>query len=48
MADAKYKQIAAALREQITTGTLPPGSQLPTEPELAAAAGASRSTVRCW
>ena len=46
MADAKYKQIASDLREQITTGTLPPGSQLPTEPELAAAHDASRSTVR--
>ena len=38
MADAKYKQIAEDLREQITTGTLSPGSQLPTEPQLAAAA----------
>jgi GntR family transcriptional regulator len=46
VAGAKYKQIADDLREQITTGTLPPGSQLPTEPELAAATGASRSTVR--
>ena len=46
MADAKYKQIAGNLRDQITAGSLPPGSQLPTEPELAAAHGASRSTVR--
>jgi GntR family transcriptional regulator len=46
VAEAKYKQIASDLREQITTGTLPPGSQLPTEPELAAAHDASRSTVR--
>lgn len=46
MADAKYKQIAHDLREQITTGTLAPGGQLLTEPELAAAHGASRSTVR--
>ena len=46
MADAKYKQIAEDLRERITTGTLSPGSQLPTEPQLAAAYGASRSTVR--
>ena len=46
MAGAKYKQIADDLREQITSGTLPPGSQLLTEPELAAAHGASRSTVR--
>jgi GntR family transcriptional regulator len=46
VADAKYRQIADDLRDQITTGTLPPGSQLPTEPKLAAAHGASRSTVR--
>ena len=46
MAEAKYKQIAGDLREQITSGALPPGSQLPTEPELAAAHDASRSTVR--
>jgi GntR family transcriptional regulator len=43
---AKYKQIADDLREQIITGALPPRGQLPTEPELAAAYGASRSTVR--
>ena len=46
MADAKYRQIADDLRDQITAATLPPGSQLPTEPKLAAAYGASRSTVR--
>jgi len=46
VAEAKYKQIADELRDQITTGTLPPGTQLPTEAELAAAHGASRSTVR--
>jgi GntR family transcriptional regulator len=43
---AKYRQIADDLRDQITAGTLPPGSQLPTEPKLAASYGASRSTVR--
>ena len=46
MANAKYRQIADDLRDQITAGALPPGSQLPTEPKLAAAHGASRSTVR--
>jgi len=46
VADAKYRQIADDLREQISTATLPPGTQLPTEPKLAAAYGASRSTVR--
>jgi GntR family transcriptional regulator len=46
VADAKYRQIADDLREQIVTDAQPPGSQLPTEPKLAAAYGASRSTVR--
>ena len=46
MAGAKYKQIADDLRDQITAGVLPPGGQLPTEPRLADAYGASRSTVR--
>jgi len=46
VAGAKYKQIADDLREQITTGILLPGSQLPTEPKMAAAYSASRSTVR--
>jgi GntR family transcriptional regulator len=46
VAEAKYRQIADDLREQISTAILPPGSQLPTEPKLAAAYGASRSTVR--
>ena len=46
MAGAKYKQIAEDLREQITAGALRPGRQLLTEPQLAAAYDASRSTVR--
>ena len=46
MADAKYRRIADDLSEQITTAILPPGTQLPTEPKLAAAYDASRSTVR--
>ena len=46
MAGVKYKQIAEDLREQVTTGILAPGSQLPTEPKLAASYDASRSTVR--
>ena len=46
MAGAKYKQIADDLRDQITAGILSPGSQLPTEPKLADAFDASRSTVR--
>ena len=46
MAGAKYRQIADDLREQIGAGTLRPGDRLPTEPQLATAYGASRSTIR--
>jgi GntR family transcriptional regulator len=46
VAGAKYKQIADNLREQISSGTLRPGDQLPTEPQLATAFDASRSTIR--
>jgi GntR family transcriptional regulator len=46
VAEAKYKQIAAELHDQIVRGALAPGTQLPSEPELAVAHGASRSTVR--
>jgi GntR family transcriptional regulator len=46
VAGAKYRQIADNLREQINVGTLRPGDQLPTEPQLATAYGASRSTIR--
>jgi GntR family transcriptional regulator len=46
VAGAKYRQIADDLREQINVGALRPGDQLPTEPQLATAYGASRSTIR--
>jgi GntR family transcriptional regulator len=46
VADAKYRQIADNLRDQISSGTLRPGDQLPTEPQLATAYDASRSTIR--
>jgi len=46
VAGTKYRQIADNLREQINVGTLRPGDQLPTEPQLATAYGASRSTIR--
>lgn len=46
MAGAKYRQIAENLRGQILSGSLRPGDQLPTEPQLAAVHGASRSTIR--
>ena len=41
-----YQQIADDLREQIESGALPPGSQLPTEGELRRRYDASRNTVR--
>jgi GntR family transcriptional regulator len=46
VASAKYRQIADDLREQISSGTLRPGDQLPAEPLLAASYDASRSTIR--
>jgi GntR family transcriptional regulator len=46
VASAKYRQIADNLREQIISGTFRPGDQMPTEPQLATAYGASRSTIR--
>ena len=46
MADAKYRQIADNLREQISSGALRAGDQLPTEPQLAETYDASRSTIR--
>jgi GntR family transcriptional regulator len=42
----RYHQLAAILRRKIRIGELPPGSQLPTEADLAADYRASRSTVR--
>jgi GntR family transcriptional regulator, transcriptional repressor for pyruvate dehydrogenase complex len=41
-----YQQLAEELRIQITTGLLRPGERLPTEPQLCARSGLSRSTVR--
>jgi len=41
-----YRRIASELRDQIRTGQLPPGTQLPTEQELAQRHGVSRNTVR--
>jgi GntR family transcriptional regulator len=41
-----HEQISSRLREEITTGTLPPESQLPSEHELCHAYGVSRVTVR--
>ncbi|GIH12777.1 FadR/GntR family transcriptional regulator [Rugosimonospora africana] len=41
-----YQLLADDLRSQITSGVLRPGDRLPTEPELCAHRGVSRSTVR--
>jgi GntR family transcriptional regulator len=46
MANPMYRQIADALRAQIESGELPPGSQLPTELDLRNKHDASRNTVR--
>jgi GntR family transcriptional regulator len=46
MANPMYRQIAEDLREQIESGELQPGQQLPTELELRERFGASRNTVR--
>lgn len=42
----KYKEIAAQLRRQITSGVYPAGSLLPTEQQLCTAHNASRQTIR--
>lgn len=41
-----YRRIADDLRAAIRDGELPPGAQLPTEPELEQQYGVSRNTVR--
>lgn len=46
MSDPMYRQIAEDLRQQIETGELAPGAQLPTELELRDKHDASRNTVR--
>ena len=45
-AEALYAQLIAQLRESIFNGTLPPGSRVPTELELAKNYQISRGTVR--
>jgi GntR family transcriptional regulator len=42
----RYHQLADVLRRKIRIGELPPGSQLPTEADLAATYRSSRGTVR--
>ena len=46
MANPMYRQIAEHLREQIESGELAPGKQLPTELDLRDRHNASRNTVR--
>jgi GntR family transcriptional regulator len=41
-----YRQIETSLRERIRSGALRPGAQIQPEPELMAAYGVSRATVR--
>jgi DNA-binding FadR family transcriptional regulator len=41
-----YQTLAEDLRAEITSGRLRPGERLPTEPQLCARSGVSRSTVR--
>ncbi|NJQ00569.1 GntR family transcriptional regulator [Streptomyces zingiberis] len=43
---ALYQQVAAAIRDAITTGEFPPGAPLPSETQLIARYGVSRPTVR--
>jgi GntR family transcriptional regulator len=42
----RYERIAEEIERQIDAGALPPGTLLPQEPELAAALGTSRQTLR--
>ncbi|MFD8698767.1 GntR family transcriptional regulator [Kitasatospora purpeofusca] len=44
--EALHKQVAAAMRQSIAAGEWPPGTQLPTETDLAEKYGVSRPTVR--
>ncbi|MDH6137461.1 GntR family transcriptional regulator [Kitasatospora sp. MAA4] len=44
--EALHKQVATAMRTSITAGEWPPGTQLPTETDLATTYGVSRPTVR--
>lgn len=41
-----WQQVADDLRKDISSGTLPPGAKLPSEPELAEIYGVARVTVR--
>ncbi|KJK57711.1 GntR family transcriptional regulator [Saccharothrix sp. ST-888] len=44
--EALHKQVATAMRQSIGNGEWPPGSQLPTETDLAQTYGVSRPTIR--
>lgn len=46
MSAPAYQTLADDIRAEITSGRLRPGDRLPTEPELCAQSGHSRSTVR--
>ena len=42
---SQYRQLADQLRAAIASGELPPGTRLPSQREVAAAAAVSRTTV---
>lgn len=44
--DTLWSQVAADLRAEITSGTLPPGSRLPPEDALTEIYGVARVTIR--
>jgi GntR family transcriptional regulator len=46
VAEPMYQQIAQALLKQIESGTIPPGTPLPTQLKLCEQYGASRNTIR--
>lgn len=44
--EAPYRQLAAILRERITSGQIPVGRKIPSQMELEQESGLSRSTVK--
>jgi GntR family transcriptional regulator len=43
---SRFEQVASAIRAEIRAGTLPPGSELPSEKYLAESFGVGRDTIR--
>ncbi|GAA3449706.1 GntR family transcriptional regulator [Dactylosporangium matsuzakiense] len=46
LSGARYQMVADLIRQQILDGTYPPGAQLPTEAQLAAAHRCGRELIR--